>query len=373
MITHPYLNLKGGAERVILEIAKHYDAKIYCIDYDKKETFSDFNDVDIEIIKKKIPFSSILPYRAGQGLKAGYVFYNTKIKEDYDVVNPHTSPSEWIRHKNPRALWYCHTPIREVYDLYSFRMQNRSTKEKLLYFTFANSYKIMSKGIIDRIEGIATNSQNTKSRISKYFGRDATIINPAINPKEFKNSGDEKYFLYISRFYLNKRQEYVIDAFKRFIRKTKLTNYKLILAGSLSNDKEHIAYFEMLKRISPKNVIFKLHTSDAEARKLYSNCTAVLFAAINEDFGIAPLEAMASEKVLIAVNEGGPRETVEDGKTGFLVNSPEDMSEKMKWIVEHKELASKIGKAARKRVAEKYSWDAFFRKFDKMAQKVSKM
>ncbi|MDE1870142.1 MAG: hypothetical protein KGH71_04125, partial [Candidatus Micrarchaeota archaeon] len=81
---------------------------------------------------KKIPFADSLPYRASQGMRAGYTFYNLKIKEDYDVINAHTSPSEWIRHKNPRVLWYCHTPIREVYDLYKFRMQNRAFKEKAL-------------------------------------------------------------------------------------------------------------------------------------------------------------------------------------------------------------------------------------------------
>ncbi|HVA83096.1 MAG TPA: glycosyltransferase, partial [Candidatus Aquilonibacter sp.] len=120
------------------------------------------------------------------------------------------------------------------------------------------------------------------------------------------------------------------------------------------------------------NVIFKLHTSDAEVRKLYANSTAVLFAAINEDFGIVPIEAMASEKVLISVNEGGPRETVVNGKTGFLVESPEEMAEKMKFVVEHKALAEKMGKEARKRVEEKYTWPAFFKKFDRMAKEVSK-
>ncbi|MDE1855933.1 MAG: glycosyltransferase, partial [Candidatus Micrarchaeota archaeon] len=347
VITQPYLNLKGGAERVLLEVAKKYDAKIYCIEYKKEETFEEFKKLDVEVVKKEIPFSQLLPYRASQGLRAGYVFYNMKVPDEYDVINPHTSPSEWIRNKNERVLWYCHTPIREVYDLYSFRMKNRPFKEKMLYATFANSYKFIASGVIDKIEEIATNSQNTNSRIKKYFNRTATVINPAVNVADFENAGDEKYFFYPSRFYLNKRQEYVIEAFKKFLHKTKLGNYKLVLAGSLSDDKEHIAYFNSLKKMAPKNVIFKLHTSDEEVRKLYSKATAVLFAAINEDFGIVPIEAMASAKVLIAVNEGGPRETVVGGKTGFLVGSAEEMAEKMKWVAEHKDLAEKMGKEAR--------------------------
>ena len=372
LITHPFLNLKGGAERVILKIAQHYDAKIFVLEYNKDATFPGFKDLDIQVVSKKIPFSSMLPYRASQGMHAGYVFYNMKIKEDYDLINSHTSPSEWIRHNNKRVLWYCHTPIREVYDLYTFRMKNRSTKEKVLYATFANTYKFIAKGIIEKIEGVATNSQTTNERIKRYFARSATVINPSVDPKEFYDDGDDKYFFYPSRFYLNKRQDYVMEAFARFQKKTGLTNYKLILAGSLSDDKEHKEYFEKLKKKNIKNVVFKLKTSDAELQKLYSKCTAVLFSAVNEDFGIVPLEAMASSKVLISVNEGGPRETILDGKTGFLINSPEEMAERMKFVVEHGDLAAKMGKEARKRVEENYSWEMFFKKFDKMAKEVSR-
>ena len=68
---------------------------------------------------------------------------------------------------------------------------------------------------------------------------------------------------------------------------------------------------------------------------LYSNCTAVLYPPINEDYGLVPLEAMASYKPVIAVNEGGIKETVEDGKTGMLVNTIEEMGNAMKEIAEN--------------------------------------
>ena len=115
LIIQPYLNLKGVVERVILEIAKHYGATIYTTEYDKAATFEGFKDVDIRIVGKDVPLADRLPYRASQGLRYGYNFYHMKITEDYDVANPHISPSEWIRHKNERVLWYCHTPPREVY------------------------------------------------------------------------------------------------------------------------------------------------------------------------------------------------------------------------------------------------------------------
>ena len=75
-----------------------------------------------------------------------------KITEDYDVANPHISPSEWIRHKNERVLWYCHTPPREVYDLYAVRMMQRSYKEKMLYAAMTGAYKVIAKNIVKNIE-----------------------------------------------------------------------------------------------------------------------------------------------------------------------------------------------------------------------------
>ena len=370
LIAQPYLTLKGGAERVILKIAERYKAKIYTTEFDPKGTFPEFKNFDVEIIKKHIPLASILPYRASQGLRYGYTFYNTLIKEDYDVINAHISPSEWIRHKNERVLWYCHTPPREVYDLYAERMKNRSPTEKFIYATFTRSYKFIAEGIVKEIEEIATNSRNTASRIMQYFNREATIINPAIDYNDFRNEGDNKYFLYPSRIIPNKRQDYVINAFKLFEKRKK--GYKLIIAGALSKDKEHINYFEKLKKIASEGVEFKINISDSELKSLYANATAILFAAINEDFGYIPLEAGASYKPIISVNEGGPRETVLNNKTGFLVNSTEEMAEKMLFLAEHPKIAEEMGKAARKRIEEKYSWESFFKSFDKLVRKVAK-
>ncbi|MGC8699685.1 MAG: glycosyltransferase [Candidatus Micrarchaeia archaeon] len=369
VIVQPYLTLRGGAERVILKIAEHYNAKIYTTEYSQSTTFNEFKNFDIEVIKKHVPLSNKLPYRASQGLRYGYTFYNLKLKEDYDLINAHISPSEWIRHKNKKVLWYCHTPPREVYDLYAERMKNRSYTEKFIYATFTKAYKLIAEGVVKEIEAIATNSENTASRIKKYFNRDATVINPAIDFEKFRNEGNGKYFFYPSRIIPNKRQEYAINAFKRFEKKKK--GYKLVVAGTLSKDKEHVEYFNRIKKLADNNVVFKTNITDKELVELYANSTAVLFTALNEDFGYIPLEAMASYKPIISVNEGGPKETIIDGKTGFIVGSEEEMAEKMLFVAEHPKIAEEIGKQGRMHVEKNYSWSTFFKKFDKLARKVA--
>ncbi|MCL4375387.1 glycosyltransferase [Candidatus Marsarchaeota archaeon] len=373
IIAQPYLNIQGGAERVVLEIAKHYDAKIYTLEYDKKNTFEGFSDLDITIIGKDIPLSGILPYKASQGLRFGYNFYNLELKEDYDVINAHISPSEWIRHKNRGVLWYCHTPPREVYDLYAERMKYRTYKEKFIYATMAKAYKMVSHKIVGKIECIATNSETTKERIARYFEREADVANPGIDYNAFENKAYEKFFFYPSRITPNKRQDYVINAFKKFVSKTGRKDYRLVLAGALSKNPEHTAYLTKIKKLSNGlNVKIITNISDKELKDLYSRAYAVLFAAINEDYGYIPLEAMASCKPVISVNEGGPKETILDGKTGFLVNSDKEMGDKMAMLVDYPSTAERMGKEGHKRVSSLYSWKAFFKKFDSLLEDTKK-
>ncbi len=372
LIIQPYLNIRGGVERVILEIAKKYDATIYTTEYDKKATFEGFKDIDIKIVGKDVPLADRLPYRASQGLRYGYNFYNMKVSDDYDVLNPHISPSEWIRHRNERVLWYCHTPPREVYDLYSVRQKYRSYKEKMLYAAMTGAYKIIAKNIVKKIEHVAANSEVTKERIKKYYLKESTVINPGIEYEKFSSEGDDRYFLYPSRFVVNKRQEYVINAFKDYVKKSK-GNCSLVLAGTMSNDPEHLRYVQRLKKLAGSSKIkFMPNPSDKKLIELYSRATAVLFAAINEDFGIVPLEGMASSKPVVSVNEGGPKETILNGKTGFLANSYSEMAEKMAYLAEHPSICDKMGKAGRARILSNYSWGAFFERFDSLAKQVAK-
>jgi len=372
LIIQPYLNIKGGVERVILEIAKHYDATIYTMEYDKAATFDGFKDTDIKIVGKDVPLADRLPYRASQGLRYGYNFYHMKITEDYDIANPHISPSEWIRHKNERVLWYCHTPPREVYDLYAVRMMQRSYKEKMLYAAMTGAYKVIAKNIVKNIEEVAANSQVTRQRIKKYYSKESTVINPGVDYEKFKDEGDGKYFLYPSRFVVNKRQEYVINAFKKYVKESK-SKHSLVLAGTLSKDPEHMKYMQRLKGLAgSSNIKFIPNPGDKRMTELYSKSTAVLFAAINEDFGIVPLEGMASSKPVISVNEGGPTETIINGKTGFLVTSYSEMAMRIKQVADDPSLAKKMGKAGRARVIKHYSWQSFFSSFDKLARTVAK-
>jgi alpha-1,3/alpha-1,6-mannosyltransferase len=108
-------------------------------------------------------------------------------------------------------------------------------------------------------------------------------------------------------------------------------------------------------------------------RKLYSNCYATLFCAIEEDWGIVPVESMASHKPCISINEGGPTYSIVDSKTGFLVNSVDEMANKMALVADHLSMVEEMGRAGRHRVKKNYTWRVFHEKLEKLFKKTARM
>ncbi len=377
VMTQSNLTLRGGGERVLLKIAQHYDAKIYTAEYDKGSTFEEFADLDVSVIGKG-GLRGMMPYgRVAQGITYGMAFYGMRVREDYDVINAHMAPSHWIRHLNDRVLWYCHTPLRDVWDLYWYRLSLKKPLQKPVYMVGAKAVRAIDRRVVRDIEFIFANSHNTRSRLVKYFGRDdAKVLKGGIDSGRYENRGDGRYFLYPSRISPNKRQTLAIEAFVRFKRLMgrKADGYRLIMAGSISKDKAFQDYYaqvaDMARKVSGVSVLTNI--DDKRLLDLYSRSTAVLYPPMDEDYGLVPLEAMASGKVVIASNEGGPRETVSDGSTGFLVNGPQGMAERMRDVVLEPARAKDMGRRGVRNVRSNYSWENFFQTFDKGLRRVKK-
>src|SRR3989338_6719532 len=317
MIVHPNFVLKGGAELVISKIAEKFNPIIYTYAWKKENSWQQLKEQDIRIIKP-LEMNSLFMLRTGLG------FYNLKIKDNYDVINAHFPPSQFIRNKNPRVLWYCHSPGRAAYDLYDVRMKEYSLPVKFGHYLFTKAYRRINYDIVSKTECVLANSKNIQNQLKTYLDKESHVLNPAVDPKEFSNESYQKYFFYPSRITPSKRIEYIIVAYQLFKKQNPNSLFKLIIAGGLQ-DKDRW-YFEKMKSLHND---IRVDVPEGEYKKLYSNAYAVLFAGINEDFGIVPLEAMACEKPIISVNEGGPRETIIEGKTGYLINSPGEMVAKM--------------------------------------------
>ena len=246
-------------------------------------------------------------------LEAIFKFRNIDLSQ-YDVS---ISSGSWAKHigirkENHPQIHYEHAPVRMFYDLYE-------NKKQQLSFILCQIFKVgvwytkrLDQKATRKIDKIITNSQNTRNRIKKFYNRDAEMIYPPVNIKKFKYKEPEDFFLSVQRIAPEKRIEMQLEIFK------KLPNEKLLIVGAPG--KNAIPYFERMKKIAPKNVKFLGSVSDKKLIELYARCKAVIQTPINEDFGIIPVEAMASGKPCLAVNEGGFKETIIHGKIGLLIN-----------------------------------------------------
>jgi len=364
-ITTPFLEAKGGVERVVLKIAEHFDASIHVVRYDANSTFPEFKNLDVHVHHNafgKLPLGN----RIGNAIEAGSIFYNLKLDKsnDYDIINAHQTPSEWIRNNNSPVLWYCHSPNREAFDLYQWRMKQRNPLQKTIFWAAIQAFKRFEFQTVPKIEYIFTNSKNSQGRIKKYLKRDAEILYPGVDVERFECKDYGKFFFYPSRITPEKRMELAIEAFRIFSKKNK--GWKLIIAGALSNRPEHQKYFTQLKQMagSGSGVEFRTNVPDSELLGLYARCFAIIYTPLNEDLGLAPLEGFASSKACIAINEGGPRETVLDGIDGFLVSGAEEMAEKMCMLVARPELAEEMGRKGREKVETQFTWKRFLKRFE---------
>ena len=147
----------------------------------------------------------------------------------------------------------------------------------------------------------------------RFYRRESTVIYPGIDSPRFHCCEYGDYWLSVNRLYPEKRVELQIEAFRR------LPEEKLLIAGGYTEGDHASAYVQKIMRDLPPNVTILGEVSEEKLIDLYSRCRALLCTAVDEDFGLTPLEAMASGKLVVAVDEGGFKETVTP-ETGVLVH-----------------------------------------------------
>ena len=374
-VVQPELSI-GGTEQVILKIAEKFNPVIYVARSGGK-TFREFADFDVRVLRGSAlekPVSLLAGLdrdeRMAFAASSGIRFLRAEIRDGYDVLNPHLMPSEWIAARNRRVCWYCHSPSRAAYGWESSFMAGRDFAGRLGMKAAILSYRAVERRVAPRIAKICANSDFTRANIAAYLGRnDAEVIRPAVDAGSFSCADYGKSFFYPSRLVPEKRLEYAIGAFRKFGK----AGWKLIIAGHLAPSGRNLAYLAGIKKLARgAGVSILPNPAAGDIARLYSGCSAVLFSAMREDWGIVPLEGMASSKPVISVNEGGPRESIVNGKTGFLVNSVDEMAEKMRFLADNPDACERMGRAGRKRVEQNYTWKIFLDKMEKVFKQTAR-
>ena len=271
-------------------------------------------------------------------------------------------------HAKP-VIMFCHTPVRPVYDPIYRRLwldAHPAGRIPLAFFSFF--YRRLTRQAWSYVRRVFVNGREVLGRVAAggicplekveilHPGVDVAMVTPTFT--------HERYFLYSGRIKWTKNVELAIDAFRTFRDGPLAEGWRLIVAGAV--DASTRDYMTSLRRRAEGDdaISFVENPSDAELRGLYARSYALLFPPLNEDWGVVPLEAMAHGKPVLAVNCGGPAESVVDGETGYLLEpTPAAFARAMASLAAPSGLAERLGRQAAER-AKRFSWDRFVKRLD---------
>ncbi len=283
---------------------------------------------------------------------------------EYDLIisSSHAVAKGVITSPDQLHISYVHTPMRYAWD----QMHTYLKKSKLIKFGFELPIRLMLYKLREwdfyssqRIDYVIANSNFTAKRIKKYWSLEPDVIHPPVDTERFKykeSRGD--YYLSVNRLVPNKRIDLLIKAFNKL-------NLPLIIIG---DGPERLK----LQKMSNSNIKFLRKISDEEVEKYMSRCKAFVYAGI-EDFGIAPVEAMASGAPVIAYGKGGILDIVNclnQQNKGIVSNgllfkkqTSEDIIDTISWF-EDKRLWNKFNPEILNEYSQNFSVENFVSKFE---------
>ena len=368
---YPWIYIKGGVGRTILELSQksRHQWTIFTSHFDPQGTYPEFKNINV-IELRKVPVR-----RSYLGvLKAALTVSLQKIDlKGYDYLWVHSEGiGDFITFRNHSkpVICFCHTPLKVIHDPYAQKIYLANNRFKRPFFVFFSYlFRIIDKLAWRNYRYIFCVSKEVKKRVLKaglakssaieviYRGVDTNKIKPSWNYQQ--------YFFHPARIKWWKNIELSIEAFRLFRKQfPELSGFKLIIAGQV--DQGSKGYYQKILRLSYgiDNLQIISDPSPQQLNDLYANCYCVFSTTLNEDWGIVPLEAMAYGKPVIAVNRGGPTESILHGQTGLLVGPEADeFSKAMKIVVEDIDLLRNMGRQAREKSLE-YNWNNFIKRVD---------
>ncbi len=344
-IVHEYVTKLGGAERVLSSLLEIYPkADVFCLMYDKSLVEKKYKGVKF--------FGSRLQGWGWLRRKFFRIGINRLTKEierfdlsEYDLVicSSNSFAHGVVTNTDCLHVVYYHSPARFLWDWKNEYLEEKGwTGWKSVLVDFLRKpVREWDYLAAQRSDVVIANSENVQKRIKKYYRRDSEVIYPPVEVDRFEVSDEVgDYYLIVSTLTRYKRIDLAVNAFKKL-------GEKLKVVGD-GSDRE---YLERLAK-GDKNIEFLGFRPDEEVAKLMKKCKGLIFCS-EEDFGITPVETMASGRPVFGYGKGGLLETVIDGKTGILFeeqdveNFVEKFNEFKKWL--EKDFDSKNAvKAARK-------------------------
>jgi glycosyltransferase involved in cell wall biosynthesis len=306
-IVHYWLYHMRGGERVVDALCQLFpDADIYTHVYDAQGV-----SPTIRRHRVRTTFVGKLPF-AQRLYKVYLPLMPLALKlldlKDYDlVISSESGPAKGIS-VGPGALHvcYCHSPMRYAWEMEEAYLAPLAMPARVAARFLLKGMRAWDRASAKTVDYFVANSREVAGRIRRYYGRDAEVVHPPVDVERFAASESpasaDTPYLVVSHLAGYKRVDIAVDACTRTAR-------PLVVVGTGPE-------LERLRSRAGPTVNFLGYQSDAEIARHYAASRALLFPGL-EDFGITPVEAMASGRPVIAYAQGGALETVQHGVTGI--------------------------------------------------------
>src|SRR5215216_4486851 len=308
-LVHDFLLDLRGAERVFAAICEAWpDADVFTAVYDEKGTEGRFADrrPRTSFLQRLRPtsrtFRPLLP------------LYPHAIESfdlrGYDTVI--SSSSAWAHGVlvDPGAVHvcYCHNPFRYAWTEREATLQARNPLTRPALRLLLNRWRQWDWIAAQRVDRYVANSRLTATRVRRYFGREAVVLYPPVEIGRFRAAPVGEHYMVLAELMAHKRIDVAVRAFDAL-------GLPLIVVGDGPE-------LRRLRRIAGPTVTFTGRVSDERVAELLARARALVVTA-TEEFGIAAVEALAAGRPVIALGEGGVRESVVEGVTGTFFERSE--------------------------------------------------
>jgi glycosyltransferase involved in cell wall biosynthesis len=317
-LVHDYLLVMRGAERTFATMASCWrDAPIFTTLYASEGTAGRFAG-------REIHTSYLQRGRVGQsGFRRLLPLYPSAVERlrvgSHKVIVSSSSAFAHGVRPAPDAVHvcYCHSPFRYAWHERETALAEFPRALRPLVSRTLDRIRSWDLAAAGRVTHYVANSECVRERIARFYDREAAVVHPPVEVERFAPAAAEDYFLFVGELARHKRVAIALEAARR-------AGVRMKVIGSGPD-------LERLEHEFGDVAEFLGRVSDEEVADAYAGARALVVPNV-EEFGIAAIESQAAGRPVIAIDEGGTRETVLDGETGVLVSrgSVDEFAEAMR-------------------------------------------
>lgn len=301
-VVYKPLLVDGGLERYMSRLATVLDAPVYtasqavapdhAADVDVRE-FGDRSLTDRALAR--LPLGSIVDVLQ---------YEHFAVPDRHDAVITMGEPAKAVVHRpHQRRYHLLNMPPRWLFDRGPGRFDDAFGPLRLIERTYQSALRVHDVSTTARVDDFVVPSETIGRRLETYYRRRASeVIYPPVETDDFYHAPSEGYLLYLGRLAAAKRVEEIVRTISN-------TDHELKVAGTGPLE-------ERLRRIAAPNVDVLGYVGESRKRELLARCEALVFNSDQEAFGIVPVEAFASGKPVVGIDQGYTAYQIEPGTNG---------------------------------------------------------